>query len=174
MRRKCCGYAWSGMLCRGKWDFRAPCLVAASVRLRLRLSETRWPSTPLTLPHKYSSKNHLSTPTTAVLQLPGPARPGGQGGRGGPLFLTFRHTNISHKIPPRPQPLQCYNCLDRHVQAGKGDREAFYWEGNDPGVQSTVTYAQLLEEVCRVRKRGEAWRAAEAYAGVVGCNTTFG
>ncbi len=27
----------------------------------------------------------------------------------------------------------CYNCLDRHVQAGLGDRVAFYWEGNDEG-----------------------------------------
>ena len=24
-----------------------------------------------------------------------------------------------------------YNCLDRHVEAGKGDKIAMYWEGND-------------------------------------------
>lgn len=24
-----------------------------------------------------------------------------------------------------------YNCLDRHVEAGKGDKVAMYWEGND-------------------------------------------
>lgn len=24
-----------------------------------------------------------------------------------------------------------YNCLDRHIEAGHGDRVAFYWEGND-------------------------------------------
>ncbi len=39
---------------------------------------------------------------------------------------------------------QAYNCLDRHVLAGKGDRVAFYWEGNDVGKDSTLTYKQLL------------------------------
>jgi acetyl-CoA synthetase len=41
-----------------------------------------------------------------------------------------------------------YNCLDAHVAAGKGDRVAFYWEG-EPGDQRTVTYSQLLAEVCK-------------------------
>jgi acetyl-CoA synthetase len=41
----------------------------------------------------------------------------------------------------------CYNCLDRHVAAGHGDRVAFFWEGNDCGQQRVVTYRQLLE-VC--------------------------
>ena len=41
-----------------------------------------------------------------------------------------------------------YNCLDRHVEAGKGDKVAFYWEG-EPGDTRTVTYAQLLKEVCQ-------------------------
>jgi acetyl-CoA synthetase len=39
-----------------------------------------------------------------------------------------------------------YNCLDRHVLAGKGDKVAFYFEG-EPGDTRTVTYAQLLDEV---------------------------
>ncbi|GAB4821780.1 hypothetical protein N2152v2_008826 [Parachlorella kessleri] len=38
-----------------------------------------------------------------------------------------------------------YNCLDRHVLSGKGDRVAFYWEGNDVGRDSTLTYKQLLD-----------------------------
>jgi acetyl-CoA synthetase len=42
-----------------------------------------------------------------------------------------------------------YNCLDAHVAAGRGDRVAFYWEG-EPGDQRTITYAQLLEEVCKL------------------------
>jgi acetyl-CoA synthetase len=41
-----------------------------------------------------------------------------------------------------------YNCLDRHVEAGHGDRVAYHWEG-EPGDTRTLTYAQLLEEVCR-------------------------
>ncbi|XP_042870911.1 acetyl-coenzyme A synthetase, cytoplasmic-like isoform X1 [Penaeus japonicus] len=44
----------------------------------------------------------------------------------------------------------CYNCLDRHVSAGKGDQVAFYWVGNDPADAEEVTYADLLKEVCRL------------------------
>jgi acetyl-CoA synthetase len=38
-----------------------------------------------------------------------------------------------------------YNCLDRHVIAGRGDKVAFHWEG-EPGDTRTVTYAELLAE----------------------------
>jgi len=41
-----------------------------------------------------------------------------------------------------------YNCLDRHVEAGIGDRVAYFWEG-EPGDTRTITYAQLLDEVCQ-------------------------
>jgi len=41
-----------------------------------------------------------------------------------------------------------YNCLDRHVEAGKGDKVAFHWEG-EPGDTRAITYAELLDEVCR-------------------------
>jgi acetyl-CoA synthetase len=40
------------------------------------------------------------------------------------------------------------NCVDRHVAAGKGDKVAFYWEG-EPGDERVITYAQLKDEVCR-------------------------
>ena len=39
-----------------------------------------------------------------------------------------------------------YNCLDRHVIAGKGDKVAFHFEG-EPGDTRTITYSQLLDEV---------------------------
>ena len=39
-----------------------------------------------------------------------------------------------------------YNCLDRHVEAGNGDRVAFYFEG-EPGDTRVITYAQLAREV---------------------------
>ena len=42
-----------------------------------------------------------------------------------------------------------YNCLDRHVEAGFGDKVAYHWEG-EPGDTSTVTYQWLLDETCRV------------------------
>jgi acetyl-CoA synthetase len=41
-----------------------------------------------------------------------------------------------------------YNCLDRHVLAGRGDKVAFYWEG-EPGDSRVITYSQLLDEVQR-------------------------
>ena len=41
------------------------------------------------------------------------------------------------------------NCLDRHVANGLGERIAYYWEG-EPGDNRTLTYAQLLEETCRL------------------------
>jgi len=40
------------------------------------------------------------------------------------------------------------NCLDRHVQAGYGDRIAYFWEG-EPGDTREITYSDLLAEVCR-------------------------
>ncbi|XP_069581352.1 acetyl-coenzyme A synthetase, cytoplasmic isoform X1 [Brachyistius frenatus] len=44
----------------------------------------------------------------------------------------------------------CYNLLDRNVHDRKlGDRVAFFWEGNDPGDDLTVTYRELLQRVCQ-------------------------
>ena len=41
------------------------------------------------------------------------------------------------------------NCLDRHVANGLGDRVAYYWEG-EPGDSRTITYRELLDEICRM------------------------
>ncbi|MGC4804809.1 acetate--CoA ligase [Micromonospora sp. DT233] len=41
-----------------------------------------------------------------------------------------------------------YNCLDRHVEAGLGDRVAIHWEG-EPGDTRTLTYADLHALTCR-------------------------
>ena len=41
-----------------------------------------------------------------------------------------------------------YNCLDRHVMQGRGERVAFYFEG-EPGDTQTITYADLLSRVCQ-------------------------
>lgn len=44
----------------------------------------------------------------------------------------------------------CYNLLDRNVHQRKlGDTVAFYWEGNEPGDELTVTYRELLRRVCQ-------------------------
>ncbi|HTQ68168.1 MAG TPA: acetate--CoA ligase [Solirubrobacteraceae bacterium] len=42
-----------------------------------------------------------------------------------------------------------HNCLDRHVEAGLGDRVAFHWLGED-GSERTITYAELLADVQRL------------------------
>jgi acetyl-CoA synthetase len=42
-----------------------------------------------------------------------------------------------------------YNCLDRHVEAGHGDRVAFHWRGEE-GEERDVTYAGLLADVQRL------------------------
>ncbi|UGY92331.1 acetate--CoA ligase [Streptomyces gobiensis] len=41
-----------------------------------------------------------------------------------------------------------YNCVDRHVEAGHGDRVALHFEG-EPGDSRTTTYAELQREVAR-------------------------
>ena len=41
-----------------------------------------------------------------------------------------------------------YNCLDRHVAAGRGDKVAIYWEG-EPGDTRTITYADLHRMTCQ-------------------------
>ena len=42
-----------------------------------------------------------------------------------------------------------YNCLDRHVIAGRGDKIAFHWHG-DSGEQRPLSYADLLADVQRL------------------------
>ncbi len=42
-----------------------------------------------------------------------------------------------------------YNCLDRHVQAGKGDKTAILWVGDDPEEDKHITYKEMLTEVSK-------------------------
>ena len=41
----------------------------------------------------------------------------------------------------------CYNCVDRHVNNGKGDDIAIIWQGDDPDQSKKITYNELLKEV---------------------------
>ncbi|MGI5246535.1 acetate--CoA ligase [Dactylosporangium sp. CA-139066] len=41
-----------------------------------------------------------------------------------------------------------YNCLDRHIEAGRGDKVAIHFEG-EPGDTRTITYADLHRSVCQ-------------------------
>ncbi|GAW25289.1 putative AMP-binding enzyme [Rosellinia necatrix] len=67
---------------------------------------------------------------------------GGGGGDGGgaiehPHWSWFDGGEIS----------TCFNCVDRHVLAGRGDKPAVYWDSPVTGAKQTLTYAQLLDEV---------------------------
>ncbi|HSL64651.1 MAG TPA: acetate--CoA ligase [Gaiellaceae bacterium] len=43
-----------------------------------------------------------------------------------------------------------YNCLDRHLEAGRGEKVAYHWEGEPEGERRDVTYADLHREVTRL------------------------
>jgi acetyl-CoA synthetase len=42
-----------------------------------------------------------------------------------------------------------YNCVDRHIEAGHGDKVAYHWEGEPVGDRRTLTYAELQRLVVR-------------------------
>jgi acetyl-CoA synthetase len=43
----------------------------------------------------------------------------------------------------------CFNCVDRHVEAGNGDKVAYYWEGEPEDERRTLTFSDLQQEVVR-------------------------
>src|SRR5256885_9419027 len=43
----------------------------------------------------------------------------------------------------------CFNCVDRHVEAGLGGRVAYYWEGEPEDDRREITFADLQREVVR-------------------------
>ena len=86
-------------------------------------------------------------------------------GQGGPDFWADQARDLLHWHTPFTQTLDwtnapfakwfadgqlnvSYNCLDRHVAEGRGDRVALHWEG-EPGDSRSITYAQLTDEVKR-------------------------
>ncbi len=54
----------------------------------------------------------------------------------------------------------CDNAVDRHVREGRGDRVAFYFEG-EPGDTETITYASLLERVQKAARALESLGVAK-------------
>ena len=50
-----------------------------------------------------------------------------------------------------------YNCLDRHVENGLGDRVAIHWRGEE-GEERDITYGWLLDAGPAVRQRPEGQR----------------
>src|SRR5206468_4431537 len=43
----------------------------------------------------------------------------------------------------------CFNCVDRHVEAGNGEKIAYYWEGEPVDERRTITFAELQADVVR-------------------------
>ena len=43
----------------------------------------------------------------------------------------------------------CYNCVDRHVEQGRGDKVAYFWEGEPAGDRRSITFSDLQVEVVR-------------------------
>jgi acetyl-CoA synthetase len=43
----------------------------------------------------------------------------------------------------------CFNCVDRHVEAGRGDRVAYHWEGEPEDERRTISFADLQRDVVR-------------------------
>src|ERR671923_2886260 len=43
----------------------------------------------------------------------------------------------------------CYNCVDRHVEGGRGEKVAYFFEGEPVGDQRTLTFADLQKDVVR-------------------------
>jgi len=44
----------------------------------------------------------------------------------------------------------CYNCLDRHVEAGNGDDLCILWEGDEAGDVKKLSFQDVLETVCQI------------------------
>ena len=57
-----------------------------------------------------------------------------------------------------------YNCLDRHVEAGRGDRVAYHFEG-EPGDTRTITYAELTDAGLPGRQRADRARVSRPATG---------
>jgi len=44
----------------------------------------------------------------------------------------------------------CFNCVDRHVEAGQGEKVAYFWEGEPEDDRRTLTFADLQTEVVKL------------------------
>src|SRR5690348_5688653 len=44
----------------------------------------------------------------------------------------------------------CFNCVDRHVDAGKGGKVAYFWEGVPAGERVALTFSDLQREIVKL------------------------
>ena len=103
----------------------------------------------------------------------GGCRPGGVVGRAGEDAAggSGRSTRSSNGTPPFAKWFvggrlnASVNCVDRHVEAGLGDRVAFHWVGEPEGDTRTVTYADLLDDGVEGGQRADRARGARPATG---------
>ena len=108
--------------------FAAPARFAAGVRINESSLHARAELDPNAFWAEEARLLAWSTPFTTVLDDSNP-----------PFYKWFSDGELNVS----------YNCLDRHVEAGRGNRVAFHWAGEE-GEERAVTYAQLLREVQRL------------------------
>ena len=44
----------------------------------------------------------------------------------------------------------CFNCVDRHVEAGQGEKVAYHWEGEPEDERRTISFSDLQRDVVRL------------------------
>jgi len=44
----------------------------------------------------------------------------------------------------------CYNCIDKHLENGRGDQTAIIWEGDEPSDSKKISYNELAQQVCKI------------------------
>ena len=57
-----------------------------------------------------------------------------------------------------------YNCVDRHVEAGQGEKVAYYWEG-EPGDRRELTFADLQRETTKLANALKELGVTQGHAG---------
>ncbi|ROT37715.1 AMP-binding enzyme [Sodiomyces alkalinus F11] len=63
---------------------------------------------------------------------------------------TLKQSGVTHSSWswfPGGEISTCYNCIDRHVLAGRGNEPAIFWDSPVTNTKETLTYSQLLDEV---------------------------
>jgi len=65
-----------------------------------------------------------------------------------PISGTFEKGNIGFFLNGKLN--TCYNCLDRHIEEGRGKEKCIIWEGDEAGDVKVFTYEEVLEQVCQI------------------------
>ena len=101
-----------------------------------------WPRTP-------TSRRRPTTGPPRTAWRSGPSRPSGSTGTRRATGSSTGTTRPFAKWFVGGKLNAAYNCVDRHVEAGRGDKVAFHWVGEPEDDTRDLTYAELKDEVCK-------------------------